>query len=57
MLQNGRNLEKKLEKETTFKRNPTLYRKGHNRGLNPEHHTHVRQRLKTLRYLMGNPVL
>ena len=33
-----------------------VYKKRHNRGLNPEHHTQVRQRLKTLRYLMADPM-
>ena len=62
-LTNENDLEKKLrkrnnfEKKTTLKKIPTLYKKlGHNQDLNPEHHTHVWQRLKTLCYLMADPM-
>ena len=47
MLQTEEILKKKLEKQTTLK---------HNGGLNPERHTYVRQRLKTLHYFMADPM-
>ena len=56
MLQNGKDLEKNLEKKTTLKKIRRYIKKGHNRDLNPEHHTHVPQCLKTLRYLMADPM-
>ena len=47
-------LKKNLEKETVLKKSDTKQKRSQ-LDLNPEHHTHVRQRLK-LHYLIADPM-